>query len=347
MKKKILHLLAMNSFSGAENVVCQLIGMFSENEEVEMIYCCPDGPIRNTLKERGVIYEPLANLSVIEVRRVIKKLKPDIIHAHDVRASLIASVCNAKTPIVSHMHNNWKSMRKISMKSCLYLISSCRYQSIIWVSRSAYEQYFFKGFVKKKSMVLPNIINVAEVRDRAKLFLPEKTYDVIYVGRLSYQKNPERLLSVIGKIVDKNPTVSVGIVGDGNLIELIAQMIHDKKMMKNVELLGFIANPLPLVKNAKVFVMTSRWEGTPMSILESLALGTPVVSTPVDGLMEIIKTDMNGVLSDDDDELAMSALNLISNKSLYERLAAGAIKFSEDYNSIENYKKEVSKIYKI
>lgn len=347
MKKKILHLLAMNSFSGAENVVCQIIGMFSENDEVEMIYCSPDGPIRKALEERGVIYEPLVNLSVKEVRRVIKKKKPYLIHAHDVRASLIASVCNGRIPVISHMHNNWEEMRRLSVKSCFYMISSLRYQSVIWVSKSAYEQYFFKRFLKLKSLVLPNIININEVKNRAGLFSIDKTYDVVYVGRLSYQKNPERLVSVIERIVKEKSDVSIGIIGDGNLAEKIEQVLADKNLDKNVDLLGFIANPLPIVKSARAFIMTSRWEGTPMSVLESLALGTPIVSTPVDGLLDIIKPDINGVLSDNDDVLASSVVKLVNNKAYYDRLSKESVNFSEEYNSVENYRNVIRKIYKI
>ena len=84
-----------------------------------------------------------------------------------------------------------------------------------------------------------------------------------------------------------------------------------------------------------------------MSVLESLALGTPVVCTPVDGLQDIIKPGINGVLSDNDEVLASSVVKLIKDKDFYNRLSIGSIEFSREYNSVENYRNLLSKIYKL
>ena len=89
---KILHVLYSNRFSGAENVVCQIIGMMKKVPGVEMIYCSPDGQIREALSERGIAFEPIADLNKSELRRVIAKVKPDVVHAHDMRASFVAAL---------------------------------------------------------------------------------------------------------------------------------------------------------------------------------------------------------------------------------------------------------------
>ena len=94
---KILHILASNSFSGAENVVCQIVGMFSDDPSIEMIYCSPDGPIRGELDERGVRFAPISALNLKELRRVIREQRPDLIHAHDMRATFVAALACGKT----------------------------------------------------------------------------------------------------------------------------------------------------------------------------------------------------------------------------------------------------------
>ena len=68
---KILHLLASNKYSGAENVVCQIIKMFES--EVEMVYCSPVGEIENALKEKNVPYLPIASLNKKEVKKVVEE----------------------------------------------------------------------------------------------------------------------------------------------------------------------------------------------------------------------------------------------------------------------------------
>ena len=67
---------------------------------------------------------------------------------------------------------------------------------------------------------------------------------------------------------------------------------------------GYMSNPYKALKSAKVFLMASRYEGTPMSVLEAMALGVPVVSTPVDGIADVVEPGINGYLEEEDDALA-------------------------------------------
>ena len=90
-KIKVVHLLQSPRFSGAENVVCQIIRMFQRDETIEMIYCSPNGPIKEALVERKINFLPITDLTVKEVRRMIREVNPDIIHAHDMRASFVAA----------------------------------------------------------------------------------------------------------------------------------------------------------------------------------------------------------------------------------------------------------------
>ena len=86
---KVLHVLSSNQFSGAENVVCQIIGMF--NTEIEMAYCSPNGPIEATLSHAHIKYFPLEKFNKKLLKKIIELYKPDVIHAHDLKASIICS----------------------------------------------------------------------------------------------------------------------------------------------------------------------------------------------------------------------------------------------------------------
>lgn len=117
-KMKVLHLLRSNRFSGAENVALQIINMFRD-DNIEMAYCSRDGQIRDVLSERKVKFFPVSNLSMKEIRRVVREFAPDIIHAHDATASVIAGIATAFfgrcNGVISHMHVNHENMRKVNV----------------------------------------------------------------------------------------------------------------------------------------------------------------------------------------------------------------------------------------
>ncbi len=342
---KILHILNTSRFSGAENVVCQIIGMFREDADVEMLYCSPDGEIREALKERDVRFVPLTALTVKELRRVIAEQKPDVIHAHDMRASYIAARACGKIPLISHIHNNAFDSRGLSVKSVAYLLAAKKAKHIFWVSQSSYEGYFFHNLFSQKSSVLYNIIDIDALYERMNADSAEYRYDVAYVGRLTYPKNPERLLHVFSKVVERLPDVNIAIVGTGELEEEVKALAAELNLQNNVKFLGFMSNPLKLLHDAKAMVMTSRWEGTPMCALEAMALGVPIVSTPVDGLLALIEDGTEGYLSDDDDVLADRIADLARDADLRDKMSRSSLEKAREMNDIVSYRARIWEQY--
>ena len=92
-------------------------------------------------------------------------------------------------------------------------------------------------------------------------------------------------------------------------------------------------------------IMTSRYEGTPMCALEAMALGTPIVSTPTDGLKDLVKDGENGFLSDEDSVLAEKLCLLIENDELYQKLSKAQSEKASIINDIESYKKALREQY--
>lgn len=121
---KVLHVLNSRIYSGAEKVVCQIIHSFSDNSDTQMVYCSPDSDIvRQMLSEQGITFLPVSQLTPREIGRIIEQQKPDLIHAHDMRASFVASLCCGRIPLISHIHNNAYDARGISPKSIAYLLA--------------------------------------------------------------------------------------------------------------------------------------------------------------------------------------------------------------------------------
>ena len=335
---KILHVLASDKFSGAENVACQIIGMFKEDEGIEMAYCSPDGAIRKAVTERGISFYGLKKLNTKELKRVVQDYKPDLIHAHDMRASFVVSLVCKKIPFIAHIHNNAFDSRRISVKSLAFLFAEKRAKHIFWVSKSALEGYRFKEQVREKSSVLYNVIDVHELYNRMKQDTNEYHYEIVYVGRLTYPKNPERLIDVLEKVIAERPQTSVAIIGSGELQEKIQMLIKEKKLDNNIEMLGFVENPLKIMHDAKVLVMTSRWEGTPMVALEAMALGLPIVGTPTDGLKDVVVNGKTGWLAKNNTELSKWMTDILNNFALYDELSRNSKEKSSKDNNLGSYR---------
>lgn len=342
---KILHLLQSHRFSGAENVACQIIEMFRDREDIEFVYSSRDGQIRESLAERGIAFAPIKDLTLSEVKRVIKEQKPDIIHAHDRTACVYAALAAKNIPIVAHIHVNNNRGLASFVKNVVLTFFSNKYRHVFWVSDSAYEQFQFKSIVKNKSAVLYNVINIDALYEKADSDTALYDYDIVSVGRLSYQKYPERLLNVLHKVASKKTDVKIAIVGSGEYEQYVVDYIKNNRLENNISYLGYFNNSAKIIQSAKALVMTSRFEGTPMVVLEAQCLGVPVVSTPVDGVKKVIRDSYNGYLSDSNDELADRLVEIVSNENTHRTLSENSMKSARDYNDIGRYRTAIEKAY--
>lgn len=340
---KVLHIVNTGWFSGAENVVCQIIDAFKNN--AEMAYCGYDGPIRSVLKDSGIEFFPIVKMSVRELKRVFNEFRPNIIHAHDMRASFFASSSCGRIPLICHIHGNALDSRRISLKSVLFLFAAYKAKHIFWVHESSFNGYIFHSFFRKKSSILQNVLNTELLTKKMNEDFCNYDYDVVYLGRIASQKNPKRLINVFRKLIAINPNAKCAIVGDGIMSDFVANLITQMDLTKNVFLLGFKNNPMKLLSDSKALLMTSLWEGLPICALEALTLGVPVVSTPVDGLRTIIQNGKNGYLSDNDDEIACYLNNLICDKKLHDELSENCVALSKEYNDFYSYKSQLASVY--
>ena len=343
---KVLHLLQSGHFSGAENVVCQIIGMMKDEPDMEMVYCSSDGQIREALDERDIRFAPLKNFSIDEIKQVIEKEKPDIIHAHDMRASLYAAIACGNIPLVSHIHNNAFDSRGISVKSIAYIFAAWKAKRIFWVSQSSFDGYAFHKLFKKKSSVLYNIIDIDALYEKMHLDEKEYDYDVIYLGRLTFQKNPQRLMNVFCLVKERKPDIKICVIGTGDMEDETIGLAQEYDLLDNVQFLGFQSNPLKMLCDSKVMVMTSRWEGTPMCALEAMALGVPIVSTPVDGLKDLIKNGENGYLSDDDEVLADKICEIVNSRETHDAMGKLSKEISAETQNKQIYKEKIMSQYR-
>ena len=340
----IAHVLQSNIYSGAENVICQIIEMFSENDDVSMIYVSPSGPIDHILEEKGIKHFRLNAFTVREIKKAINTINPDVIHAHDFNASVRTAIACKKIPIISHLHNNPLWGKTLNIKTITYTFFSHKYRYIIGVSNSIRDEFFFSRVIKDRFVLIQNVVDSRKVLALADRENTSKV-DLIYVGRLSEPKNPIGFLKIIDSLVhDYKINISSEIIGSGELEDRCKEFIIEHKLNENVKLLGFKSNPYVYMKNAKILIMPSLFEGFGLVAVESMILGIPVAALRVGGLVDIID-DECGEICDTIDQLIRKISVLIKDeKKLSDKSKLSRLKASQ-FTNMEKYKTEIMTIY--
>lgn len=344
--KKIIHLISTDIFSGAENVACQIINIFSNDKtDYKMIYTSKIGPNRKNLEDRSIPYYELKKFNYKYIKKAINEFQPDIIHAHDTKAIIFAALFYKKAEIIGHIHANHENLRTKTLKSILLNYFSKYVSKMIWISKSALDNYYYYNRVKEKSIVLYNMIDSNEILSKAKEDKNNYNYDIIYLGRMTYQKNPERFIEIVSEISNVIPNLKVAMIGSGDLDDKIKKMIKDSKLEKTIKFYGFQNNPYKILQSSKLLMMTSRYEGTPMCALEAFACGVPIISTPTDGLNDIIDNQKTGFLSNDNKQIVDYVIKVLTEKKILKTLRENVRKKNKQINNITLYKNEIKKVY--
>ncbi|HOY55912.1 MAG TPA: glycosyltransferase family 4 protein [bacterium] len=195
------------------------------------------------------------------------------------------------------------------------------------------------GFDKNKIYILPNFVEAEQILPTTK----NEKY-LLYFSRLSAEKGIHILLEAMKNI----PEVKLKVVGTGPE-ELSCQLKIKKYGLKNIELLGYQTgtNLLKLIANSYAVVVPSVcYENCPLSILESLAFGKPVVASAIGGIPELIINDVNGLLVKAGEPVGLSAAlkDIWLDEIKRDRLAGRALETSSQY-SADKYFERLLEVY--
>lgn len=339
---KILHILNSTSFSGAENIALTIIAnsKFKENS----LYASPNGKIKEVLEKRNVEFLPLKKVSLMEIKRMIKLVNPDIIHAHDFTTSVISSFATSKVPILSHLHNNPPWIKRLNLYTLVYLLASFRIKKIICVSESVIKEYVFSRIIRNKTSIVSNPINRELILNEAKYENENCILDIIFIGRFTEQKDPISFINVVRKVKDSIPDLKVGMLGEGDLKSECERYIEKLGLQNDIKLYGFVNNPYKYLSNSKVLCMTSKWEGFGLVAIEAMTLGVPVVAKPVGGLIQIVDKSC-GMLTMDMDVFEQEVINLLTNDEYYKIKSNEAIKRTKTFSNSSEYANTIDQIY--
>lgn len=338
---KVLHVLNTNSYSGAENVAITIINHMSN---VESIYLSLNGPISEILKKNNIQHYAVDKLSIKSLKKAIRELKPDIIHAHDYTASILCALCFPKAKIISHIHNNSPWIKSYGIYSWVYLFSSFFYKKILTVSDSIEKEYVFGKFIKNKIECIGNPTDIELIHQKAIEYSIDKKYDLIFLGRLTAQKNPKLLLEVFNDLILKRPDISIAVVGAGDQFESFNESIHKNNLQDNIEMYGFMENPYPVLNASKIMILPSKWEGYGLVAVESLSLGIPVICSGAGGLKNIVNSSCGKICKNKDDYV-QEIIELLDNEQAYAPKSNKAKERAKVYGNIQGYISKIRNVY--
>lgn len=342
MKKKILHWLSSNRYSGAENVAISIIRHLSN--EYEFAYMSPAGPIERILLENGIKYFPLNKPSFRDAEAVLKSWKPDLIHAHDFRASIDSARSRYRCTRISHIHQNPPWIKGINPKTWVYLLSCMRTQGVILVSPQILREASFAKLIRDKVTVLSNFVDTQRVVRESKFEDNCKSYDLLFVGRLTEVKDPVFFLSIVKELRRTIPNIQAALVGGGKLLEYCKLASLEMGIHKNVDIYGELRNPFPIMANSRLLLITSKYEGFGLVAVEAMALGKPVIAKPVGGLIDIID-GTNGELCSDTGQFVAAITRALMDPKYYSYMSNNAMLTASRYADVHQWKSILRSIY--
>ncbi|HWV72141.1 MAG TPA: glycosyltransferase family 4 protein [Pseudosphingobacterium sp.] len=164
----------------------------------------------------------------------------------------------------------------------------------------------------------------------------ETSIHLLAIGRLCYQKGFDILLEVVRSVLDQNPAWILRIVGEGEDEAFLKSMIAVYKLDKQVQIIPFQKNVELLYENSAIYLMTSRYEGLPMVLLEALVSGLPIIAFDCPtGPKELVLTGKNGYLipMGDNESFAKKLTELINDLEMRKQLSRGAYEEALKYRS--------------
>lgn len=238
-------------------------------------------------------------LKILETRKV------DLIHAHNLffHLSLAGALLSraSGTPLVTTAHlgpvdrlgGAYGTLAALYERSVGALILRLSHRTIA-VSDAVARHARRLGARPESVIAIPNGVDTHR-------FSPattnrESASKVIFVGRLIFNKGPQFLLDAIPEVLCRHPGTQFEIVGDGPMRRQLESRAARQGLNGRVRFLGERDDVEHLLRKADVFVRPSLLEGMPLTVLEAMACGLPVIATPVGGTAELVEQGVNGYL---------------------------------------------------
>lgn len=289
--------------------------------------------------------------AVKEVRRIVKDIEPDIVHLHSSKAGAIGRMfLNGKYKKFYTPHGYSFLMQNIdkSKKNQYYLIEKMLGFLKCTTIACGPGEYEVARKITKNAICICNGINVDIVKKEIEEIKAQKNskepddeinekFTVVTIGRICEQKNPK----LFNQIAKQLPDVRFIWIGDGEK--------RDELTSKNIEVTGWLERGEALLNavNGDAFVLTSLWEGLPISLLEAMYLKKICIVSDVIGNRDVIRDEINGYVCNDADQF-VKVINKVmesseENENIIKRAYNDLMRYHDTNQIMKMYKETYSK----
>lgn len=361
-KNKILYLIATLDIGGTEKQLLTLLKGLDKNK-YEPIVCClrRGGPFKEEIESLGIKVIILGKKSKYDISiipkliRLIKKEKPIIVHTFLWTSNFwgrIASIICRVPVIISGERcvDLWKGWFEFSADKILSYFTDKIISNAFVIKKFLVSN----GISNSKIEVVYNgldfsIYEISYNTDEIKkeLNIDFQKHIIGFVGRLSYQKNPQMFVDIAKKILRKRNDVQFLIIGDGELRQQVEEQIKKYDIENKIKILGYRKDIPRILQIIDIVVFTSRWEGLPNVLLEASASAKPVVASDVDGVREVVIDKKTGfVISLVDEEGFLNAiLKLLDSPVEAMKMGKEGRNFVRETFGVSKFIKNIEKIY--
>lgn len=292
---------------GTENVVVQLCEIFKP--VVNKIVVCSCGGVNvRKLTEMKIRHYSIPDITEKEpwkvfmvaksLRYIVKEEEITVIHTHHRMAAFYVFVLRLyrKCGFINTSHNTFYDKRMLTK-------TAYKHSNLIacgeMVKKNLIEEFKLADsritVIRNAVKPLESIVHInAEIRK-----LHEEGLFVIgNIGRLSKQKGMKYFIEAAPSVIEKHPDARFLIIGSGEEEEELKKLVFDRRLEKYVLFLGYREEIQKLMSQMDLIVLSSLWEGLPLTPIEAYSVGKTVVATAVDGTMEIVCDGVNGCLAE-------------------------------------------------
>jgi glycosyltransferase involved in cell wall biosynthesis len=354
-----LHVDSARSWRGGQSqVMYTVMGLRAIGHRAALV-AHPDGVLLRRMSE-GPDLIPLAPRHEVDLAaawrlsRVLKRLRPDVVHAHDPHAVAMAATALAiaapspRPPLVA--------ARRVEFRIARNSFSRWKYGQVdcfVANSGAIRDRLVADGIPRARTTVVNEGVDVERIAGlrpanvHAELFLPTHAPVVGNVAALVPHKGQQHLIDAAALVVREVPDARFVLVGEGELREALEHQIRHLHLERHVFLAGFRTDALEMTKGFDLFAMSSVSEGMCTALVDAMAASKPAVATAAGGIPEVMVDGETGFLVRPRDHEAMASriVTLLGDAALRQKMGAAALARARERFTVERMVEGTAAVY--